>query len=234
MKLAIFDLDDTLIDFAATREVAYTSLADHLDAQCIDSAAFVAACRAVERPVFALFERGAITRDEYRLRRFSEPLVSIGVSPDPELVAHLNRLFMACVNDRPMLYQDALPVLARLRNEGINTAILTNGPSDGQRRKLKATRLTEAVDHVAIGEETGFSKPLAQSYHAIVDHFSLGRADALMVGDSPELDYDGALQAGLQALLLDREARHAGGPRRSIGSLAEIPRRATSNVFFAI
>ena len=225
MKLAIFDLDDTLIDFAATREAAYSCLADHLDARRIDSAAFLAACRAIDRPVFALFERGAITRDEYRLRRFSEPLASIGVSPDAELVAHLNRLFMACVNDRPMLYQDALPVLARLRDEGINTAILTNGPSDGQRRKLGATGLTEAVDHIAIGEETGFSKPLAQSYHAIVDRFAFDRADALMVGDSPELDYDGAVQAGLRALLLDREARHAGGARQSIGSLTEIVRR---------
>ena len=222
MKLAIFDLDDTLIDFAATREAAYTGLSAHLERERIDSAAFITACRAIDRPVFALFERGAITRDEYRLRRFREPLASIGVAPDLELVAHLNRLFMACVNDRPMLYGDALPALARLRAAGIITAILTNGPSDGQRRKLGASGLAGAVDHVAIGEETGFSKPLPRAYQAIVEHFAVDPADALMVGDSPELDYDGALQAGLQALLLDREARHRAGARRAIGSLVDV------------
>lgn len=224
MKLAIFDLDDTLIDFAATREVAYGCLSAHLDGERIDSAAFVAACRTIDRPVFALFERGTITRDEYRLRRFSEPLVAIGTAPDPALVVHLNRLFMECVNDRPMLYEDALPVLARLRADGVRTAILTNGPSDGQRRKLGATGLEAAVDLVAIGEETGFSKPAPRAYHAIVEHFAVDPADALMVGDSPELDYDGARLAGLQALLLDRDARHRGGTRRSIGSLAEVVR----------
>jgi len=224
MKLAIFDLDDTLIDFAATREAAYSCLSAHLDAERIDSTAFVHACRAIDRPVFALFECGAITRDEYRLRRFSEPLASIGAQPSPELIAHLNHLFMACVNDRPMLYEDALPALARLRDGGINTAILTNGPSDGQRRKLEATGLTDAVDHVAIGEETGFSKPSPRAYHAIVEHFAVDPAESVMVGDSPELDYDGALRAGLQALLLDRDARHLGGSRRAISSLVHVMR----------
>ncbi|KQV81254.1 HAD family hydrolase [Rhizobacter sp. Root1221] len=224
MKLAIFDLDDTLIDFASTREVAYGCLSAHLDGERIDSAAFVSACRTIDRPVFALFERGTITRAEYRLRRFSEPLAAIGAPPNPALVVHLNRLFMECVNDRPMLYGDALPVLARLRAEGVRTAILTNGPSDGQRRKLEATGLEAAVDLVAIGEETGFSKPLPRAYHAIVEHFAFDPADALMVGDSPELDYDGARLAGLQALLLDRDARHRGGTRQSIGSLADVVR----------
>ncbi|ARN19843.1 HAD family hydrolase [Piscinibacter gummiphilus] len=223
MRLAIFDLDDTLIDFAATREAAYACLSARVAEAGLDGAAFVAACRPVDRPIFARFERGELTRDEYRLRRFSEPLASLGAPPDPDLVAHLNQLFMACVNDRPMLYPDALPVLARLRAAGIPTAILTNGPSDGQRRKLAATGLAQAVDHIAIGEETGFSKPLARAYHAVADHFAVAPAQACMVGDSPELDYDGARQAGLQALLLDRDARHQGGPREAIGSLDAVP-----------
>lgn len=222
MKLAIFDLDDTLINFAATREVAYGCLSEHLDQTGIDSAAFVQACRQVDRPIFALFEQGSISREQYRLRRFSEPLAAIGVKPQDELVLHLNRLFMECVNDRPMLFDDARPTLARLHAAGIQTAILTNGPSDGQRRKLKATGLTEAVDHVAIGEEIGFSKPSPRAFHAVIERFALDHGQALMVGDSPELDYDAALQAGLRALLLDRDARHPGRGRLSIASLDEV------------
>ena len=38
---------------------------------------------------------------------------------------------------------------------------------------------------------------------------AMAPAEALMVGDSPELDYAGALAAGLQARLLDRDARFA-------------------------
>jgi FMN phosphatase YigB (HAD superfamily) len=220
MKLAIFDLDDTLVDFAATREIAYRLLAQHLDARGIDSAAFGRVCPAIDRQLFVHFEQGRMSRAEYRLRRFSEPLTAIGVEPESGLVLQLNKLFMDCVNDAPMLFDDVVPVLQRLRALDIRTAILTNGPSDGQRRKLKATGLGDWVDHVAIGEEIGFSKPSPFAFHSVVERFSMvSHVDALMIGDSPELDYDAALTAGLKALLLDREDRHQDAGRTSIRSL---------------
>jgi FMN phosphatase YigB (HAD superfamily) len=43
-----------------------------------------------------------------------------------------------------------------------------------------------------------------------------------MVGDSPALDYDGALEAGLSALLLDRTGTQADASRRTIRSLVEV------------
>ncbi len=223
MKLAIFDLDDTLIDFAATRQVAYAHLSELVDREGIDSAAFIRACSQVDRPLFSLFEQGKLSRAEYRLRRFSEPFRLMGLSPQDELVARLNKLFMDCVNDSPLLHGDAQAVLARLRSQGVRTAILTNGPSDGQRRKLRATGLGDAVDYVAIGEEIGFSKPSPSAFHRVVERFSLSNADSLMVGDSPELDYDAALTAGLAAVLLDREDRHRHTGRACIRSLDALP-----------
>jgi putative hydrolase of the HAD superfamily len=82
--------------------------------------------------------------------------------------------------------------------------------------------LAGSVDHVAIGEETGFSKPSPRAFQMVLDRFSIAAADALMVGDSPELDYDAALNAGLGALLLDRADLHRGSGRASIRSLEEV------------
>ena len=222
MKLFLFDLDDTLINFAATREVAHDLLAKVLEQEGIESAAFLRACTQVDRPLFSLFEQGRLTRQEYRLRRFADPFGLIGLSPRDDLVARLNTVFMDCVNDTPLLFDDVLPVLAALRERGAKTAILTNGPSDGQRRKLKATGLDQLVDHVAIGEEIGFSKPLAQAFHKVVERFAIPAFETLMVGDSPELDYDAALQAGLMAVLLDRDDRHRESGRPSIRTLAQV------------
>ena len=222
MKLVIFDLDDTLIDFASTREKAYRRLAGHLEERGVDSAAFLRGCADCERPLFALFEQGRLSREAYRQRRFAEPLQRMGVTPEEALVAQLNRLFMDCVNDAPQLYPDVLPVLEALRVRGVRTAILTNGPADGQRRKLEASGLGHRVDHVAIGEETGFSKPLAAAFHGVVERFSLLPGEALMVGDSPELDYDAALRAGLAGLLLDREGRHRDRGSATIRGLDEL------------
>lgn len=222
MKLVIFDLDDTLVDFAATRKVAHGELAKLLEREGIEAAAYLRACTQVDRPLFALFEQGRLTRQEYRLRRFADPFGLLGLSPRADLVARLNTVFMDCVNDSPLLFDDARPVLAALRARGARTAILTNGPSDGQRRKLKATGLDQAVDHVAIGEEIGFSKPAAQAFHKVLERFPVAASEALMVGDSPELDYDAALQAGLMAVLLDRDERHRDSGRPSIRTLAQV------------
>jgi putative hydrolase of the HAD superfamily len=219
MKLVIFDLDDTLINFAATRQVAHCELAKVLEQEGIDPVAFLRACTDVDRPLFTQFEQGQLTRAEYRLRRFSDPFGLVGISPRGDIVSRLNKVFMDCVNDTPLLYGDVWPVLEGLRARGVKTAILTNGPSDGQRRKLKATGLDQSVDHIAIGEEIGFSKPKAQAFHSVVQQFSLANAEALMVGDSPHLDYDAALSAGLRAVLLDRDEQFLEGGRRFIRTL---------------
>jgi putative hydrolase of the HAD superfamily len=219
MKLVIFDLDDTLINFAATRQVAHGELARLLDREGIDSAAYLRACVQVDRPLFTLFEQGSLTRAEYRLRRFADPFELIGVTPKGDMVSRLNKVFMDCVNDTPLVYDDVPPVLAALRERGVRTAILTNGPSDGQRRKLKATGLDQSVDHVAIGEEVGVSKPHAAAFHNVARRFACEHPEALMVGDHPELDYDAALNAGLMAVLLDRDERHRESGRAFIRSL---------------
>ena len=222
MKLVIFDLDDTLIDFASTRVVAYDALAELLEREGLDAAGYMKACAAMDKPLFKQFEQGLLTRQEYRLRRFSDPFAAIGLEAVPELVQRLNKLFMDVVNDSPRVYDDVHAVLGALRERDVRTAILTNGPSDGQRRKLKATGLGDMVDFIAIGEEVGFSKPLPQAFHNVVGKFSLGNEHALMVGDSPELDYDAALNAGLKALLLDRDGLYRESGRAAIASLLDV------------
>jgi len=222
MKLVIFDLDDTLVNFAATRQVAHVQLAELLAQEGIDAPSYLRVCTELDRPLFTLFEQGQLTRNEYRVRRFADPFARLGLAPCDGLVDRLNQLFMACVNDSPLLYDDVWPTLARMQAAGLRTAILTNGPSDGQRRKLRATGLADRVDHIAIGEEVGVSKPHAAAFQAVVDSLGVANADALMVGDSPALDYDGAIRAGLHAVLLDRDGLHAGEARRSVRSLHEL------------
>jgi 2-haloacid dehalogenase/putative hydrolase of the HAD superfamily len=219
MKLVIFDLDDTLIDFASTRQAAYRHIGELVTREGVEAEPFLQACALVDRPLFTRFERGELTRAEYRARRFLEPFEQLRCVPRAGLVEEINRLFMDCVNDSPLLHDDALPALHRLRAQGMRTAILTNGPSDGQRRKLLATGLGDLVELVAIGEEIGASKPLARAFLHVVSHFGLGPHEALMVGDSPELDHDAALAAGLDALLLDRAGHHRSGARSCVESL---------------
>jgi len=73
MKLVIFDLDDTLIDFASTRQVAYRQIGEAVEREGIAAEPFLQACARVDRPLFTRFERGELTRAQYREQRFLEP-----------------------------------------------------------------------------------------------------------------------------------------------------------------
>jgi HAD superfamily hydrolase (TIGR01549 family) len=226
-RLVIFDLDDTLINFAATRLCAHQQLTQVLAGEQIDAAAYIQAHSEIDRLLFQQFEQGKITRAEYRVRRFHEPFDRLRLVPREGLVAHLNEIFMTCVNDSPQLYDDVWPILDWLKQRSVRTAILTNGPSDGQRRKLKATGLADQVDLFAIGEEIGFSKPHAAAYEAVTRQLGIDHASTWMIGDSPALDYDGARNAGLSALLLDRDGTQPDASRRTIRSLSEIAQAIT-------
>ena len=96
--------------------------------------------------------------------------------------------------------------------------MLTNGPSEIQRRKLRATGVDELVDAICISEELGVAKPDVRAFDHAAAAVGVAPADAAMVGDSLPNDVLGALAAGLRPRGLGgaprrRAARRArGGP----------------------
>jgi putative hydrolase of the HAD superfamily len=64
-----------------------------------------------------------------------------------------------------------------------------------------------ALTHVVISSEVGWRKPARQFFAAMCQAAQLPAAQVLYVGDDPANDYDGAIAAGLQALLVDPNIR---------------------------
>ena len=60
------------------------------------------------------------------------------------------------------------------------------------------------LQHLVISSEVGWRKPAARFFTALFAATGLAAEQILHVGDDPEYDYQGAIDAGLQALLLDR------------------------------
>ncbi|HYX89139.1 MAG TPA: HAD family hydrolase [Gaiellaceae bacterium] len=104
------------------------------------------------------------------------------------------------------LYDDALPVLAALRAEGLKLGLVSNTGRD----------LEEFVAHhglavdAAVGSRAfGRTKPHPTIFRAVLERLEVEPADAAMVGDSPEDDVEGARAAGMSAaFLLDRDDRY--------------------------
>jgi putative hydrolase of the HAD superfamily len=110
--------------------------------------------------------------------------------------------------DAWQLYPDVLPALDRLRAGGLVTGLITNYDSRIY-RLVESLGLDSRLDSVTIPATAGAAKPASAIYaHALRGHRAAAR-DACHVGDSLADDYQGALEAGLQAVLLDRDNRHA-------------------------
>jgi putative hydrolase of the HAD superfamily len=104
------------------------------------------------------------------------------------------------------LFDDALPVLAELRAQGLKLGLVSNTGRD-----LHAFVAHHRLDvDAAIGSGAfGRTKPHPTIFRAVLEELGVAAPDAAMVGDTPEDDIEGALAAGIErAFLLDREDRY--------------------------
>ena len=124
------------------------------------------------------------------------------------------------VNHRP--FDDVLPALDNLT--GMSLAVITNGASDLQRAKLRVAGLERYFPAALISGELGFGKPDGRIFRLALDELGVSAAEAVMVGDSPERDIAGAVDAGLRALWLDRAGASETplAPHRRIESLRQL------------
>ena len=221
IKHIIFDLDDTLCDYRKAKENARPHINEVLKTFGIDIDGFWNRFNRVEPLLFRQFADRSLTRDEYRIRRFADVLE--GSHPRfLEISSELNHIHMRETNQKTELFYDTIPLMKVLQAKDIEAVILTNGPSDGQRAKFKTLGLSRYIQRIYISEEIGFSKPNRRAFEFVLRDLDAAAPDVLMVGDSIENDIDGAEQAGIKAVLIDRGDIHSGNTGIRIVTLSEV------------
>jgi putative hydrolase of the HAD superfamily len=100
-------------------------------------------------------------------------------------------------------------VLARLREDGWRTVVLTNGMPLVQRGKVKALGLGPLVDAVVYADEhaTG-GKPAAAAFRAAMNALGLAARQCVCVGDDTACDIAGARAQGIRTVWLDAGSGH--------------------------
>ncbi|GJL57313.1 MAG: hypothetical protein NPIRA03_01700 [Nitrospirales bacterium] len=101
------------------------------------------------------------------------------------------------------LFPETLDILAELKGQGFELGIISNFDS----RFFEVSRglgLNTFFDSVTISSLVGAAKPAKNIFtHALDEHMVIPQ-EALHVGDHPIEDFEGAQQAGLHAVLIDR------------------------------
>jgi putative hydrolase of the HAD superfamily len=104
------------------------------------------------------------------------------------------------------LFEDAPPVLAELRAQGLKLGLVSN---TGRDLDAFVAHHQLQVDAALGSGAFGRTKPHPTIFRAVLERLGVEPANAAMVGDSIEDDVEGAHAAGIRrAFLLDRENRH--------------------------
>lgn len=117
------------------------------------------------------------------------------------------------------LYDDALPTLAALRQHDLRIGLVSNGQRD---LEAFADHHRLDVDACVGSKHHGFVKPHRSIFEAALEALGAAADEAVMVGDSPNDDIEGARALGLRAILLDRDGTHEPG-QDVIPTLLELP-----------
>lgn len=172
---------------------------------------------------------------EDQVRRFLQVLApDRGELPDGEA---FQRIFDAYTRGvlvaPPVVQDDAVPMLACLREAGLRLGVVSNtgsAPGSVLRELLDRLGLLSFLDEeaLAFSDEVGLCKPDPAIFHTALGHIGVRPEHAFFVGDLPRLDTAGARQAGLRPILLGdaEESEHVAEARISrLGELPEAIRR---------
>ena len=228
-RAIFFDLDDTLLDTSGGVQVSW-------ELACRESAA-VLDCEwqtirdAVIKDMMAFWrDEAAVEHWRTRLSDAREHVIAQTFEArgwDPVLVKPLSDRYGTERDSRLRMFDDALETLESLRSRGFKLGLLTNGPADMQRGKLRRFDLAGHFDVVVVEGEFGRGKPHREVFEHALATVGVAASDAWHVGDNLYADIGGAQAAGLHATWIhrDRLELKEGGqwiPDRVIGHLPEL------------
>jgi haloacid dehalogenase superfamily, subfamily IA, variant 3 with third motif having DD or ED/haloacid dehalogenase superfamily, subfamily IA, variant 1 with third motif having Dx(3-4)D or Dx(3-4)E/REG-2-like, HAD superfamily (subfamily IA) hydrolase len=117
------------------------------------------------------------------------------------------------------VFDDVVPTLESLAAAGIPLAIVSNW-DERLRPLLKQLGLAGYFETLAISCEVGFPKPSPVIFQHVAEKLGVPPDEILHIGDSEEMDFRGAISAGLSAELVRRDAK-VGNSLRELVRIAD-------------
>jgi putative hydrolase of the HAD superfamily len=226
LRGVLFDLDDTLADSAAADLRVWQDIVELIAERFpdVDRDQLRERYDAAVEGRYADFLVGKTDFVTFRRSRLGDALEPWGKVDDALFEAYMRE--KARIPDEVTPFPDAVAVLRALRAEGIRVGVLTNGPSDTQRRKLEVSGLEPELDAIAISGEIGVPKPDPEAFRKALALLHTRAEETAMVGDSLENDVLGALGAGLAAVVWMPRAHDGDLPPGAhlAREIAEVPR----------
>jgi len=191
----LFDADDTLFDFEVAERHALRTV---LEGQGFPlTAALVARYHAINRDLWARFDRGEVAQSWLLVERFAVLLKELCSDTDP---AALNLAYLRQLGTCGALLLGAED-LCRALGAHCTMAIVTNGALIAQKGRFEASPIRPLFSRLFISEEMGIQKPQKQFFDVVCRDMGItDRARAVVVGDNLRTDILGGVNAGIDTI----------------------------------
>lgn len=142
-----------------------------------------------------LYGRHEISKDELNARRFSYPLLQVGVD-DPALVKAYSDGFFAAIPYKRKLMPHAMEALEYLSGK-YRLYILSNGFRELQEQKMRSAGILHYFRKIVLSEDIGAHKPFPAIFNFAMSATQSEFRTSLMIGDNWKNDVAGARDVGM-------------------------------------
>ncbi len=200
----VFDVDDTLYLRSEPYLRTFRRFFGEEERAAVDEEALLASGTRYKDEFYWRRERGEITMDGMLTGRTLFTMRSVGISLTESEARDFERLYTENLKTIRMLppFRDLLTEFAAA---GVNMGILTNGPSDRQREKIRALGADRLIPegNILVSGDVGTAKPDPGIFRAFEARTGFPPERILMTGDAYSTDISGADSAGWRAVWLN-------------------------------
>ena len=191
----LWDMDGTLLDFAAAEAAAVKSLFPEFGlGTCTDG--MLARYSAINKTYWERLERGEMTKPQILVGRFAEFFRGEGL--DESAAAPFNDAYQLRLGDTIVFRDHSRELVAALRGRVLQY-VVSNGTVAAQTKKLRRSGFDRLVDGVFLSEELGWEKPAREFFDRVFQAIGdWDRDRVLIVGDSLTSDIAGGNRAGIR------------------------------------
>lgn len=187
-----FDVDDTLLDFGAAEKSALRMVSGEENITLTPE--MEKRYREINEILWRAYEDNKMSRDEVVNTRFSLLFKEYGLDVDG---ASLELKYRKHLENGHMLIAGAYELINRLHAQ-FDLYIVTNGISETQYKRLRASGLFPFFKDIFVSEDTGFQKPMKEFFdHVFARVPNFNPEQGMIIGDSLGADIRGGLNAGL-------------------------------------
>ena len=188
----LFDADETLLDFPASERAALKGVLEHFSVPYTEE--LRATFSSINLALWKQLEKGLVTRDVIRLRRFEQFARAAKISADPK---EMSALYVELLGQSCFVLEGAAELCKRL-SEKYELYIVTNGIGIVQQSRLAKSGLLPCFKGVFVSEEIGSQKPDKKFFDFIFEKIpEKNKEKVIIIGDSMTSDILGGINAGI-------------------------------------